>query len=146
MRVTAGKVLGQTGYALSIRFHVKSLGSRFDPPGTQKELRDLFLEHADAKTFVRRAELTLSTDLRPRLDRVDVPTLILTPEDDRLIGPAAAAELVTGIPDAEEVVVPHTGHLLRFTNEQEYGRAVDDFIARRLAAAAEAARDLRGVA
>lgn len=136
VRVWAGKVLGQAGYPLSIRFHVRSLGSKFDPPATQDELRDSFLKHSDAKTFIRRAELTLGTDLRPGLGRVSVPTLILTPEDDRLIGPASAAELVNGIPDAEEVVLPHTGHLLRFTDEPEYGQAVNDFIGRRLAPAA----------
>jgi len=127
MRVLAGKVLGQAGYPLSVRFHVKSLGSKFDPPGTQEELRGIFLKHSDAKTFIRRAGSTLGTDLRPSLGRVNVPTLVLTPEDDRLIGPASAAELVNGIPDAEEVVLPRAGHLLRFTHEPEYGQAVDDF-------------------
>ena len=35
--------------------------------------------------------------------------------------------------DAEEIILPHTGHLLRFTHETEYARAVDDFLGRRLA-------------
>ena len=99
--------------------HVRSLGSKFGPPGTQEELRGISLKHSDAKTFIRRAGLTLGTDLRPGLGRVNVPTLVLTPEDGRLIGPASAAELVNGIPDAEE-----------------YGQAVGDFTGRRLALAA----------
>jgi len=119
MRVLAGKVLGQAGYPLSVRFHVRSLWSKLDPPGTQEELRGILLKHSDAKTFIRRAGLTLGTALRPGWGRVNVPTLILTPEDDRLISPASAAELVNGIPDAEE-----------------YGQAVGDFTGRGLALAA----------
>ncbi len=131
-RVVAGKVLGQTGYPISVYFHVQSLGSKFDPPDTAAELRDLFLNHSDARTFIRRGEMILKADLRPGLTRVQVPTLILTPEDDRLIGPLAAKELTEGIPGAEEHILPHTGHLLRFTHENEYAAAVDEFLARKL--------------
>lgn len=133
MRLAAGRLLGQAGYPLSVYFHVKSLGSRFDPSGTQKELRQIFLTSSDAKTFVHRGELVLAADFRPGLGKVNVPTLVLTPEEDNLIGSAAAGELVHGIRDAEEVVLLGTGHLLRFTNEPDYARAVDDFLSRRLA-------------
>ncbi len=138
-RVLAGKALGQAGYPVSVYFHVQSLGSHFDPPGTDRRLRDIFLRHTDARTFVRRGEMTLSADLRPGLARVQVPTLLLTPQDDRLIGPAAAQELLHGIPGAEEIVLAHSGHLLRFTHEREYARIVDDFLGRRLSAAPGAA-------
>ncbi len=131
-RIAAGKVLEQTGYPISVYFHVQSLGSRFDPPGTAKKLRSIFLNHADASTFIHRGEMVLNADLRPGLGNVLVPTLILTPEDDRLIGRVAAEELKNGLPDAEEIVLPRTGHLLRFTHEREYAAAVDDFLARRL--------------
>jgi len=132
LRVVAGKLLGQTGYPISVFFHVQSLRSQFDPPGTAAELRELFLKHSDAKTFIRRGKMILKADLRPGLVQVQVPTLILTPENDRLIGPHAARELIEGISSAEERVLPHTGHLLRFTHEHEYAAAVDEFLTRRL--------------
>jgi len=128
MRVVAGKILGQLGYPISIRFHMRSLGSRFDQAGTAAELRNLFLTHSDAKTFLNRGEIVLAADLRPGLPRVQVPTLILTPEDDRLIGPESARELVENIPGAEEKVLQGTGHLLRFTHESEYAGTVDQFL------------------
>lgn len=131
-RVIAGKILGQAGYPISVYFHVQSLRSRFDPEGTDEELRQLFLKHSDAKTFIHRGEMILAADLRPGLGKVNVPTLILTPEDDRLIGPRSARELVEGIPDVEEYTLPHTGHLLRFTNEPEYATTTNEFLARRL--------------
>lgn len=132
-RVAGGRLLGQVGYPLTIFLHVRSLGSRFDPLGTREELRELFLRYSDAKTFLNRGEMILAADLRPGLGRVDVPTLILTPEDDQLIGPKSARELVDGIPDAAELVLPGTGHLLRFTHETAYAAAVDRFLASQVA-------------
>lgn len=127
-QLAAGGILGQVGYALTVEFWVKGLSSRFDPPGTDAELRKLFLEYSDAKTFVSRSKAVMEADLKPDLSRVDVPTLVLTPEDDRLIGAEAAEEMVTGIPNAREVVLPGTGHLLRFTHGHEYAAAVDEFL------------------
>lgn len=131
-RVAAGKILGQPGYPVSVYFHVQSLGSHFDPPGTAERLRSIFLRSANARTFIRRGETILNTDLRVDLAKVNVPTLILSPEDDRLIGPKSVKELREGIPGAEEFVVQRSGHLLRFTHEREYAAAIDEFLTRRL--------------
>lgn len=128
VQLAAAGLLGQPGYPLTVKFWVKGLGSRFDPEGTDTELRRLFLDYSDAATFVSRSKAVLEADLRPGLSRVDVPTLILTPEDDRLIGSEAASEMVRGIPNAEEVILPGTGHLLRFTHELDYSDAVNKFI------------------
>jgi len=129
-RMAAGRMLGRAGYPLTVALHVRSLGSPFDPPGTDALLRRIFLQSCDARTFFRRGEIALSADLRPGLDRVEAPTLVLTPEHDRLIGPQAAHELVTAIPDAREQVLDRTGHLLRFTHPERYADAVDAFVAR----------------
>jgi hypothetical protein len=40
-----------------------------------------------------------------------VPTLLLTPEDDKLVGTQAAQEMLAGIPDVTEIVLPRTGHV-----------------------------------
>jgi pimeloyl-ACP methyl ester carboxylesterase len=139
-RLAVGRLLGQAGYPLTVRFHVDTLRSRFDPPGTDAELRQIFLEHSDAATLLRRAEVALTADLRAALLRVNVPVLILTPEDDRLIGPQAVKELRDGLPDATEVVMKGTGHLLRFTHADEYAGQVERFLAARLASQLEAQR------
>jgi pimeloyl-ACP methyl ester carboxylesterase len=131
VQLAMARLLGQVGYPLTVKFWVRGLGSRFDPPGTDAELRSLFLEYSDAKTFVNRSKAVLDADLRPGLSSVSVPTLVLTPEDDRLIGAEAAEEMVHRIPDAEEIVLKGTGHLLRFTHENDYATAVKEFIARK---------------
>ena len=140
LRLAAGRFLGRAGYPLTVRMHVDSLGSPFDPPGTDALLRRIFLEACSAATFFRRGGIALGADLRGGLQRVDAPTLVLTPEHDRLIGPRAARELVAGIPGAEERVLDGTGHLLRFTHPERYARAVDAFLDRRATAVRAAGR------
>jgi pimeloyl-ACP methyl ester carboxylesterase len=128
-RLAAGRLLGQWGYPIAVWFHVRSLGSPFDPSGTQQELRDIFLKHCDAATFLHRGAMTLAADLRPGLSRMNVPTLILTPEHDVLIGPKSAGELRSGIARATEIVLRGTGHLLRFTHERDYAWTINQFLA-----------------
>jgi pimeloyl-ACP methyl ester carboxylesterase len=54
--------------------------------------------------------------------------LILTPEDDRLIGKAAAGILLGGIKRSREVVLPRTGHMFRFSHPSRYSEAVHRFL------------------
>ena len=138
-QLAGARLLGKPGFGLTIKLWVQSLGSRFDPMGTDEELRRLFLKHSDASTFVARSAAVMSADLRPNLPDVAVPTLILTPEEDRLIGPEAAGEMVEGIPDAQEVVLEGTGHLLRFTHEHDYAVAVNDFLSSKVETTADVA-------
>ncbi|MDA0253131.1 MAG: alpha/beta hydrolase [Actinobacteria bacterium] len=74
-------------------------------------------------------------DVRDRLDRVIVPTLLLTPQDDKLVGEDAAKEMLAAIPDAREVVLPATGHMFRFTHPDLYGHTITDFLDDAIAAA-----------
>ncbi|WP_410017545.1 alpha/beta fold hydrolase [Pseudomonas sp. 13B_3.2_Bac1] len=59
-----------------------------------------------------------------------VPTLILKPEEDKLIGKEAAAILLKGIKGAQEVVMPRTGHMFRFSHPAAYSLEVRKFLQR----------------
>lgn len=63
-----------------------------------------------------------------KLDRIQVPTLILAPAYERLIGKNAARQLVEGIPDATEVILPNTGHMFRFTHPVTYANTIREFL------------------
>jgi pimeloyl-ACP methyl ester carboxylesterase len=67
-----------------------------------------------------------------------VPTLILTPEHDTLIGQDAATTLRRGIPGAVEHVLPRTGHMFRFTHPVRYASHVAEFLDARVATPAQA--------
>jgi pimeloyl-ACP methyl ester carboxylesterase len=115
-----------------LRFHAAQLASRFDAtaphPLTRRDYRELFRIHTPAAAYSARVGAVVGFDVRARLHRIDVPTLLITPADDRLVGPAAAATLRDGLPHAREVVLPGSGHMLRFTHPREYADAVDGFV------------------
>jgi pimeloyl-ACP methyl ester carboxylesterase len=115
-----------------LRFHAAQLASRFDAtapyPRTRRDYRELFRVHTPAGAYASRVRAVVGFDVRARLPRIGVPTLLLTPEDDRLVGAAAAAALRDGLPHARELVIPRTGHMLRFTHPEEYATAVDAFV------------------
>lgn len=117
-----------------LRFHAVSLASPHDDDGqvpwTQADSRRLFLDHTPHAAYVNRARAAFSADYRERLHQIEVPTLILTPSHDELIGEQAATTLRDGIPDAREVVLPDTGHMFRFTHPLTYATAIRDFLAR----------------
>lgn len=53
----------------------------------------------------------MEMDLRHALPHVNVPALVIVGQHDRVTPPAAAVELVGGLPDAKLVVVEDAGHM-----------------------------------
>jgi pimeloyl-ACP methyl ester carboxylesterase len=116
----------------TLRFHAFQLASKFDAdaeiPLTQNDYRQLFVENTPRRSYTARVTSVIDFDVRDRLDRVSVPTLIVTPQDDKLVGDDAAKEMLAGIPDVREVVLPTTGHMFRFTHPDLYGHTIVDFV------------------
>ena len=73
-------------------------------------------------------ELWEHFDLRPLLPSLAMPTLVITGERDFITGPACAAELSDGIPAAETVVLPGTGHMIFVEAPEEFREAVLGFL------------------
>jgi pimeloyl-ACP methyl ester carboxylesterase len=118
---------------LVIPMHAAALASRFDGEGdtawTNAHSMKLFRENTTWQGYVRRTQAALHADYTAKLKNIAVPTLILTPEDDTLIGPEAARVLREGIPDATEVVLKRTGHMFRLSHPKRYAEAIRDFFA-----------------
>ena len=117
---------------LTLRFHANELASRFDRtaevPHTRGDYRRLFIENTPGGTYSARVASVIAFDVRDQLAKVQVPTLLITPADDKLVGETAARELREGLPNAREVVLPETGHMFRFTHPGLYGRTITDFV------------------
>jgi pimeloyl-ACP methyl ester carboxylesterase len=117
---------------LTLRIHARELASRFDQdaevPHRQNDYRRLFVENTPSGSYSARVTSVISFDVRDQLAKVQVPTLLITPADDRLVGEPAARELRDGLPNAREVVLPSTGHMFRFTHPDLYGDTVLDFL------------------
>lgn len=116
----------------TLRFHAYQLASAFDAgaevPHTQEDYRQLFIANTPRASYTARVTSVIDFDVRDRLGDVTVPTLLVTPEDDRLVGEQAAQEMLAGIADAREVVLAGSGHMFRFTHPTLYGSTIVDFI------------------
>ncbi|MBD0669728.1 alpha/beta fold hydrolase [Streptomyces sp. CBMA156] len=131
MRVI-GKARGPLYTQLTLRAHAHRLASPFDGEGqvpwSEARSRELFLANTPAASFGARVRAGLTADYTDALGRVRVPTLILSPSHDVLIGEDASRIMLAGIPDAREVVLPRTGHMFRFSHPATYAAAVQDFL------------------
>ncbi|NJQ02814.1 bifunctional 3-oxoadipate enol-lactonase/4-carboxymuconolactone decarboxylase PcaDC [Streptomyces zingiberis] len=65
----------------------------------------------DPGCYIAACEALATFDVRERLGRITVPTLVLAGSEDRVTSPADARVLVAGIPDARLALVPGTSHL-----------------------------------
>jgi 3-oxoadipate enol-lactonase len=61
-------------------------------------------------------------DSTPDLATIDVPTLVVTSEGDRLIPPAVTAPMGDHIPGAELATIEGAGHLSNLERPDEFGR------------------------
>ena len=116
----------------TLRFHARELASRFDHtaelPHRQDDYRQLFVKNTPRASYTARVTSVISFDVRDQLANVNVPTLLITPADDRLVGDQAARELRQGIPNARETVLDGTGHMFRFTHPSLYGQTIVEFL------------------
>jgi pimeloyl-ACP methyl ester carboxylesterase len=116
----------------TLRIHARELASRFDQkaevPHRQDDYRRLFIDNTPSGSYSARVTSVISFDVRDQLAKVQVPTLLITPADDRLVGEQAARELCQGLPNAREVVLPSTGHMFRFTHPSLYGQTIVEFL------------------
>ena len=69
-------------------------------------------------------------DYRPKLNRVEKPTLVIVGEHDRTTTPRAARVLHEGIPGSELHIVRDAGHMSFVEQIDDYIRVVRDFLAR----------------
>ncbi len=144
LKLTAASFLpGDLYQHITLRFHAQSLASPFDVDGqvplSQSAIRKLFIENTPRRSYLSRMKAAFSTNYLYKPDRIQVPTLVLTPAYERLIGENAARQLVEGIPNAVEMILPNTGHMFRFTHPVTYANAIREFLQARLGGEAIAA-------
>ena len=83
---------------------------------------------ADPGAILGVAAMLLGADLRPELDRVTCPVLLLHPDSSPFIPVETAAELERALPDARLRVFAHARHGLPFSHAAECAAAVVEFV------------------
>jgi len=119
-----------------LRVHAAMLESPYDGQGevawTRADSYRLVKENVPRSTYLRRVKAAFQADYRERLDRVEVPTLLLTPSHERIARHRDVRVMLDLIPTTEQVVLPQSGEALRLAHPTQYAAAVRDFLARRL--------------
>jgi pimeloyl-ACP methyl ester carboxylesterase len=117
---------------ITLRFHAASLASPHDGngqiPWSKADSRELFVKNTPYSSYIARTKAAFSADYLDRLSNINVPALIITPSYDKLIGEEAAKLMLDAIPEAEETVLPNTGHMFRFSHPIDYAEAINSFI------------------
>jgi len=119
---------------ITLRVHAAQLASSFDSEGeipwSTEKSRAFFVKETPHQAYINRLHSIDRADYTARLKKIDVPTLILTPEEDHLIGKDAAGILLNGIKGAQEVIMPRTGHMFRFSHPGAYSLEIKRFLER----------------
>ena len=82
----------------------------------------------DPRALAAGLEILRHADLRPQLERIAVPTLVIAGEHDRITPAAAGRELAARLPTARFVEVPKAGHAPFLSHADAVGREVTDFL------------------
>jgi pimeloyl-ACP methyl ester carboxylesterase len=67
-------------------------------------------------------------DATDRVHRINVPTLVVTGSDDRVVIPEGSKRLAERIPNSRFITIEGTGHLLFIEKAEEFNRIVLDFL------------------
>jgi pimeloyl-ACP methyl ester carboxylesterase len=76
-------------------------------------------------------ELTIATtplNLAERLQELDLPVLVITGDDDRIVPTQDSIRLAAELPDAKLVVVPHCGHVPQEECPIDFITAVTEYL------------------
>jgi len=87
------------------------------------------LRGAGTDGFLEALEEILEFDLRPRLELISCPTLIVWGKKDRLITWRDAARFREGIAGSREIVYEDTGHMAMLERPEEFNALLRGFIA-----------------
>ena len=67
-------------------------------------------------------------ELETQLDRLTMPTLVITGDDDTWVPAEQSVRLAGELPDAELAVIPNCGHVAQDECPEEFMQAVTDFL------------------
>jgi proline-specific peptidase len=67
-------------------------------------------------------------DLRPELERISAPTLVIAGAEDFITGPPSASDIEQGLADVSKVIIPGCGHFVFVEAREAFAEAVASFL------------------
>jgi len=94
-------------------------------------LRAALFSHGEARPEALAAGLDIlrDTDLRPALGDIEVPTMVIAGQYDRVAHPAASRALANAMPDAQYAEIRRAAHAPFLSHAEKFAQLVTDFLA-----------------
>jgi 3-oxoadipate enol-lactonase len=105
------------------------LGSRAGADAQEALLASFHALRNDS--YLKTLEASVAQDRSAPLEKLAVPTLVITGDEDRVYPPALAQLMAQRIPHAELVVLEGCGHLSNLEQPERFNAALLDFLSRR---------------
>lgn len=106
------------------------MGFGHDPSPTQVRFIERLLAEVPSSVWFKLIPTMLGMDVSQALHAIGVPALVIAGEKDKLTPLAAAQRIADGIPRAELVVLPDTGHTPMLERADEFNALLRRFVAR----------------
>lgn len=107
-----------------------AFASGVDPDMLERFIEKKSADVQDPAGYRAQIAAALSHDALGRLGQISAPTLIITGDDDRVIPAASSDPLLVGIPNAQLVVIPGTGHLFFLEDPDRTHEVLTEFLTR----------------
>lgn len=98
------------------------------PPEVVRKVADIMAVACRMPGYGYAAASLAETDHTPHLSSIDVPTLVVVGEHDRVCPPSDSRRLADGIPGASYVEVPGCGHLPNQERPADFNRIIGDWL------------------
>jgi 3-oxoadipate enol-lactonase len=96
-------------------------------PDLMRDRREAFLR-TDPAVFRAACAALAELDLRPQLQQIKVPVLVLVGEHDEATPPPMSRELAAGLPNARLKIVPGCAHVPQLQSPEVFLDAIGDFL------------------
>lgn len=104
------------------------LGPKASDEVRQRLLNSLLAIRTDP--YIQALKATVTTDFRRILPNIDVPTLIMVGDEDKVLPPSESQLLADAIPGAELVTIEHAGHLSNIESPDRFNAILGEFLDR----------------
>lgn len=111
-------------WAEEMKFYFKKFDARAQ--AYHERTKDLPIRIAPLKTFNDREAAMM--DLRPHLNKISAPTLVIVGRHDFITNVAMAEEMVKHIPNARLEIFEHSGHYALVEEPEKFYQVIKEFV------------------
>jgi 3-oxoadipate enol-lactonase len=130
-RVTSMEVVRLGGTAALVEAMLpNALGATIlaHKPAVVRRFRDIGSAQKSEATLAALVALRDRPDAEPGLTRINVPTLVMVGEEDKITPPSAAEKLHRNIPGSKLTTIPRAGHLANLEQPESFNSEVLSFL------------------